>query len=203
MTEREAPMVCPQCGQAHAAVALRRGERALCARCGTVMARRSRCGRDTPLALAVCGLVLAVPACVMPFVTVGRFGSERISVLTSGAGGLWDHGMQVLGGWVLFCGSIGPILLLALLAGLLLCARSGRHPALQQVLERIAHAVQDWAMPEVHVLGVLVAFFKLGDVVSAAVGPGLWCYAAMALAMLAAWNGYRLQPRPAGAEVRS
>lgn len=173
-------------------------------RCGTVIARRPLLGRDTPLALALAGLVLAVPAIWMPFVTVGRFGNVRVNVLVSGAEGLWDRGMGVLAGWVFFCGTAGPILLLGLLAGLLLCARSGRHPRLQGRLGRVAHAMEDWAMPEVHVLGVLVAFFKLGDVVSAQVGPGLWCYAAMALAMLAAWNGYRLQrPLAEAAEART
>jgi paraquat-inducible protein A len=43
-----------------------------------------------------------------------------------------------------------------------------------------------WAIPEVQVLAVLVAFMKLRSVVDIKIGPGFWCYSAMALSLLMA-----------------
>jgi uncharacterized paraquat-inducible protein A len=63
-------------------------------------------------------------------------------------------------------------------------------------LRRWAHAIEYWAMPEVQVLGVMVAFFKLGDLVNLTVGPGLWCYGATSLLTLMAWRRFHLQPSP-------
>ncbi|MNC97084.1 Paraquat-inducible protein A [compost metagenome] len=49
-------------------------------------------------------------------------------------------------------------------------------------------------MPEVQVLGIMVAFLKLGSVVTVKVGPGLWCYGAASLCLLVAWRRFTLQP---------
>ena len=58
-------------------VALARGESALCLRCGAVMVRRPRFGRDGTLAFTLTGLILAVPALLLPFITAGKFGQVR------------------------------------------------------------------------------------------------------------------------------
>jgi paraquat-inducible protein A len=45
-------------------------------------------------------------------------------------------------------------------------------------------------MPEVQVLAVLVAVVKIGSVVHIAIGPGLWCYAGMSMAILLALRSF-------------
>ncbi len=159
------------------------------------MAERGRLGRQAALAFALAGLILAIPAALLPFVTLGKFGRERTTILTDSFQGFWAHGFESLGIWVLLCGVLAPIGLLTLLVAVL---STDRHPALQNLnrqLRRWAHGVEYWAMPEVQVLGVMVAFFKLGDVVQVFVGPGLWCYGAMSLFTLLAWRRFNLQPR--------
>jgi paraquat-inducible protein A len=186
-------LVCPVCAQSHAPVRLERGQKARCARCGTVMARRSYGGLDAPLALALTALILAVPAVVLPFVTLARFGNVRISHLLSGSEGLWRFHMPALSVWVLFCGVVAPLLEITFLALILTWwRRDAADPENPWV--KAAHQLQHWSMPEIHVLAVLVSFFKIGSLAETTTGPGFYCYAAAAIAMLAAWQTFTLEP---------
>ncbi|HEX9783101.1 MAG TPA: paraquat-inducible protein A [Opitutaceae bacterium] len=194
MTSEGEQLVCPGCGQAHKRPALRVGFSAVCVRCGATLERRLWLGEDSPLALALAGLLLFLPAVWLPIVTVGKFGNNRVSRLFDGVEGLWRFDMRALGILVFLCCAIAPLVLLLLIMTVMLRRRFACAPARGAQLERIAHVVQSWSMPEVQVLAVLVSFFKLGDVVEAAIGPGLWFYAAMAAAMLLAWRGFSGQP---------
>ncbi|MGH8019051.1 MAG: paraquat-inducible protein A [Opitutaceae bacterium] len=176
----------------HRIPALHRGFSAVCVRCGTVLARRSRIGADGPLAFAVAGLVLYIPAMRLPLVVVGKFGNDRPGLLSDGVEGLWRYDMRLLGALVLVCSIVAPLLLLLVLISVLVRRRRAGGSS-GGWMERLAQKLHVWAMPEVQVLAVLVSFFKLGDVVDAAIGPGLWCYAAMACVTLAAWRGFTLR----------
>lgn len=186
-------LTCRLCGETHRVVPLAPGERALCHRCGTELARGGRFGADASLVFALTALILAVPAATLPFVTVGKLGAERVTHLATGARGLWAHNMHLLSIWVLICGVFAPILLLGVLGGLLASTRftglwGGTGPWI-----RAAYALEHWAMPEVHVLAVLVAMIKLGSLVHVTIGPGFWCYAVLSLMLLLAWRSFEME----------
>jgi paraquat-inducible protein A len=182
---------CPLCGRLHHPVALKRGERALCARCGTTLDRR-RGGHDAALAFTLTALILAVPAVELPLVVVRKFGAEHASYVWTGIRSLWQDGMPLLSVWVALCGVVVPLTLLTTLVMLILARSRGPYRRAARVWARTAHALQHWSMPEVQVLAVLVAFVKIGALVQVHPGLGLWFYAAMTVAMLLAWRSTEL-----------
>ncbi len=185
-------LTCPHCGQTHTLPNLAAGERAMCVRCDTTLARGARLGGESALAFAVTGLCLAVPATLLPFVEVSKFSADRVSTAFSGVRALWDNGMHLLALWVFLCGLLVPYLLLGALTGILLLLRTRPDPegCAPQLLLRIVRAFEHWSLPEVHVLAVLVAFAKLGSLVHVNPGPGLYCYAAMSACLLTAWSSF-------------
>lgn len=194
----ETPLLaCKLCGHPHAPVALRTGQRALCVQCGGLLAKKGRFGAHASLAFAVTGLILAVPALSLPFITVAKFGNVRVNLLSSGSGALWDDGMGVLAVWVFICSALGPVLLFATMIALLAGrTREGFAPVR---LHRALHALEHWAMPEVYVLAVLVALFKLGTLVNVFIEPGFWCYTAMSIVLLLAWRSFEFETTTRGA----
>jgi paraquat-inducible protein A len=188
--QRPTPLACRWCGESHHAVPLRRGERAVCSKCGGTLARYSLLGPST-LALAVTATVLAIPAALLPLVVVHKFGGSHESYLWTGIRALWRDGMPVLSVWVTLCGIAVPIALLGTLLVLATADRVGDDQS-RRFWTRAAIAFQRWSMPEVQVLAVLVAFVKIGALVDVHPGAGLWFYAAAAVTILVAWRSSRL-----------
>jgi paraquat-inducible protein A len=189
---RNAQLACHLCGQVHRPVALSPGETASCTRCAAVLDRKRRLGSDAALAFAVTGLILAIPACFLPFISAGKLGADRVSVLYTGVGALWDQGMRAVAMLVLLCGAVLPVALLAILAIILAPPGISQRIGNRTLLSRTARILQNWAIPEVQVLAVLVALLKLGSLVTVSIGPGFWCYCAMAFSLLLALRNFDL-----------
>lgn len=163
-------------------------------RCDGVLAQGTRSGPDSALVFSITGLILAVPAMLLPFVSAGKLGDERVSLLFTGVRRLWDGGMRSLAILVFVCGGLLPLMLLATLALLHLPSRLGWRPPGLGLLVRTAHLLEHWAIPEVQVLAVLVALMKLGSVVNVTIGPGFWCYCGMAFFLLIAVHNFDFDP---------
>jgi paraquat-inducible protein A len=201
MNAEDDPLICPVCGQPHQRVHLKAGQKAECLRCDTLLARGRWLGPEAPLVFAVTGLVLAVPACLLPFITAGKLGDQRVSLVFTGVGALWDNGMRALSMLVLFMGGIVPIGLLVTLV-LLLAPPPPRRSVLDpRELARVAAFLERWAIPEVQVLAILVALLKLGSLVDVELGAGFWCYCAMTLSLIFALRGVEKQKLPDGQDI--
>lgn len=184
-------LACHLCGQEHRPIRLAPGDKALCVRCDAVLAQGTRLGPDTALVFSITGLIFALPAALLPFVSAGKLGDERISLLFTGVGSLWNGGMRSMAILVFLCGGLLPLSLLAILTVLHAPShRPGRQKANFHLLFRAARILEHWAIPEVQVLAVLVALAKLGSLVDVTIGPGFWCYCAMALSLLIALHSF-------------
>ncbi|HZZ20431.1 MAG TPA: paraquat-inducible protein A [Opitutaceae bacterium] len=156
------------------------------------MARGRRLGPEAPLVFALTALILAVPACTLPFMGAGKLGDERTSLLFTGVGAIWAQGMRATATLVLLLGGIIPIALAVAIA-LLLAPRELRGIFFtDSEIAKLAGFLEQWSIPEVQVLAVLVALMKLGSLVHVTIGPGFWCYCGMSVFLLMALRGIDL-----------
>lgn len=143
---------------------------------------------DSCLALSATALIFYIAGLSLPLATAAKFGEKHEGFLLSGVASLWESGNWHLAILVAVCGAAAPIVLTGSLCVLLFAARARQpRPELRRWLH-LAARVEQWSMPEVHMLGVIVAFTKLSALVATEPGPGLWCYGLAAFFTLAAWR---------------
>jgi paraquat-inducible protein A len=181
---------CPWCGQLHTHIELRPREISQCVRCGAQLARGRASDWIVTLAWVLTGLILWIPANLLPIVVLSRFGNTHESQLITGAIGLWREGQPWTAVLVVLCGIAAPALLLVAFTCMLIPITLGRPTARLRFLIRWLRALELWSIPEVYLLAVLVAFIKIGSLADAIPAAGLWCYAGMALALLIAWRRF-------------
>jgi paraquat-inducible protein A len=177
---------CRDCGQRQIVPALRPGALVSCRRCDRVLRRTRRDPIDVPLALYVGALMLLLISCGMTMLSVSRAGLSHDADLFSGPLGLTEHGMWPLAALVLFTTIGAP---LAKVLGNIYVLAGVRMPDpprhLRAVYAGMVH-LSHWSMIEVYLLGVFVAYTKLGALVRIDVGVGLYALGALLLTMVAA-----------------
>jgi len=148
--------------------------------------RRSRTDPlQRPLAIAVTGLLLLLIAVSLPFMNISLGGRAIESHFTTGAValepfGYWELTLVILGTTV-----AAPLVRLLCLIGVLLGLQVHAPPRRLYILFRIAMGLRQWAMVEVYMLGIFVAYSKLIDLVHVTVGPAVYALGALMLAMAA------------------
>ena len=173
--------------------------RPVCARCHTTLAASHPRRRQLSAALAVAALVFYPPAMLLPMLRLERLGHSHQDSLLSGVWSLLEQGYWLVGTVVLVFSVILPpakLLALAVLAapGLL------RHAPHRALLYRLTEGVGRFGMLDVMLVAILVAFVKLGDLVTIHAGPGLLAFFLLvALSLLATlvfdpWQLWRETP---------
>jgi paraquat-inducible protein A len=179
-------MACHDCGLLHHVWPLRAAGAASCTRCGAVLYRHKPDSIDRALMLTVAALLLFVVANSFPFLTFKLEGRATTSTLMTGVIQLYRDGMWPLAALVLGATILVPLAKLLATVYVLLPLRLGRRiPGLAPVFRAI-ETMQPWAMMEVFLLGVIVAYVKLSDLATLELGIALYAFIALILIMIAA-----------------
>jgi paraquat-inducible protein A len=194
------PIICHDCGLLLTAPSLPDGGVAACPRCGATLYRHRRDSIERALGLVVAALILFVVTHGSPFLTFRMEGLEQPSRLATGAVELYEQGLWPLAGLVFLVAILVPLIKLLSLAAVLTPLHRGRRPRWLAPLFRFCETLHPWAMMEVYLLGVFVAYVKLIDLATIDVGVGLFAFAALILVMVAIDSV--LEPRDVWEEIR-
>lgn len=175
-------IACPTCDLLHGAVAVPRGGRLRCRRCGTVLLTGRPGVVDRALAAAVASVVLMLGAVFFPFLDLSVAGLTRSASVLDAALAFSGPLMVPLALATALLIVVIPILRASALGYTLLPLRLGRAPAPGAARAfRLATALKPWAMAEIFILGVVVALVKVGGMASITLGPAFWAMASLVL----------------------
>lgn len=180
---------CPECGLFQAVPTMRPGQVAECTRCGALLRRRRRDALETTLAFSVTGLLLFAIAATTPLLGLRLAGQQRDTTLTALPSAFEDQGIWQLAIVVLATTLIAPVLKLALTAAVIIGLRTEIAPSTLAAMERWRKRLTPWAMIEVFLLGVFVAYTRLAALAEVQVGLALYALGGLMLVIVAtdAW----------------
>ena len=191
---RAPPLIeCHDCGLFLRAKALPERSTAKCPRCGAGLYRRTHRGIDHAIALSIAGVFLFAIANVYPFMTFKLDGREQVSTLITGVWEFLGQGLWPLAVLVLACTIVIPLAGILGTLAVLIPVRYGLRVRGLGHLFRIVEIMRPWAMMEVFMLGVLVAYVKLTDLATLEIGPALVAFTALIFVLAAAESS--IEPR--------
>jgi paraquat-inducible protein A len=176
---------CPGCGLLQTVPPLAPGMTAQCGRCPTTLRRTSAHRPDHILALALTAFVLLVVMCSTTLMSVETAGISHVADLFSGPQELVRRNMAELAAVVLFVTVLAPFARLIGTLYVLLRLHETPPPRHLRRVFALAEKLRPWSMIEVFVLGVFVAYVKLGDLVHIGLAAGV--YALLALTFVLVW----------------
>ncbi len=177
---------CLACGQFQRVPPVKAKQAAHCLRCDTPLRR----GRAHPLtyslAFTIAAAAMLLLAVGMPFLGLRALGRSFPSTMLTGPISLSNHGLPELGLLVLLTAIVMPAVKLGLMLWVLVGLRTANPPrGLPQAFAWL-DTVRPWAMVEVFMLGVFVAFSRLEAIATVTIGPALYAIGACMLASAAA-----------------
>lgn len=149
-----------------------------CSRCETRLSTPSPLhDNQRSAAIAAAALALSIPALTLPFLRIERLGQSLENSLIGGVRVLFEERHLLVGFVVLVCSIILPLCKLSALLMLSLQPDwlESRHRAFTY---RAVEKLGRWGMLDVLLVAVMIAFIKLGTLVSFSAGSGLVTFVA-------------------------
>lgn len=165
--------------------ALPRKAAACCLRCGSVLRQDRTDPAGRALALSIAAVFLFSQAVSLPFMSI-ELGAVRTTTMIGGPEALQQDGMWELGLVVLATTMLAPIAKLGSLIYVLVGVKFGFTSRHLTMVFRWVEMLTPWSMVEVFLLGVFVAYTKLGDLAPVSVGAAVYALGGLMLLMAAA-----------------
>ncbi|SRR5258706_2610196 len=176
-------VACPDCDLLHAGEPLAPGEKARCIRCGGTLPLAGAHSHEAALAIVIAALITFVIANAAPLMQMSELGRVASTTVAGSAWQMWNEGSEPTAILVAVCSIVAPGAYLSMTLATLLASRREPAPRWAGVLQRWARAIHPWAMPEVMLLGTLVAYVKISQLADASPGAGMYATAALVALM--------------------
>lgn len=183
-------LACPECDLLLHGGSPVVGDKVHCPRCHCLLHRPRVHSIARTLALSLTGLFLLLPANLLPIVGIKVLGSSNDGTLLSGTVTLFNEGMWGVASLVFLSSILFPVLsivLSLLISGHLYFNRPNRH--LSAWLRTLQH-IDEWAMLEVYLLGIIVACVKLASMAELKFGLGLTAFVLLLLVTVTLANNF-------------
>jgi len=178
---------CPECDLLLNPAEPGHGDKAHCPRCGYLLQRPHKHSIERTLALSLAGLILIVPANLLPMIAVKILGNSQDGNLWSGVLALFNEEMWAVAVLVMLSSVLLPLVNMGLAFVISLHLFIKKPSNYLIFWMRWYQHLNEWAMIEVYALGIIVAWVKLADDADIRFGFGLYAFVGLLIvnAMLA------------------
>jgi paraquat-inducible protein A len=177
---------CQDCGLFQTLPALEPQAVALCCRCNATLRHGRHDSINRALACTIGAFALFLVSLQLPFMDVSAVGTTYDATLFTGPDMLGQRGMWEISTVVLFTLVAMPAVQLMLLLYVLAGLRLPALPPFSRGAFGFVERVRPWAMVEVFLLGVFVAYTRLQAIAEVTIGPGLIALAGVMLCVIMA-----------------
>jgi paraquat-inducible protein A len=179
-------IACHECGTVHHLPTMPDDTIARCVACGAKILVHFERSVERTLAFYLAALALVVVANAFPILSMSMGGQANASTILDSAKALYDDGMWPLALAVGLAGIFLPVAKILGMLAILVPLQLGLRPPWTVVGFRWVELLQAWAMMEVYLLGVIVAFVKLQDLATVHLGVAFYAFVGTIILMAAA-----------------
>lgn len=147
-------------------------QKALCPCCNTVLHSPKNHTIDKTLAVSLAGLLLLLPAAIMPLMGIYAAGQYNQASLIACIAFLANNGFYFIAFCVFLFAIAVPAVRLFTAFYLTCCVKYQLQQPYLLIFFRSYHLLNHWAMIHVFFLGVIVSLYKLVDIADIAIGAG-------------------------------
>lgn len=180
---------CEECDLLVAVPPIAEGERAECPRCNHTLTQRPKQGFERALAFAIAGCIFFAISLAYPFLTLANGGIENVMTLLEASAAIYREQDPVLAAIVFVAILLLPIALMLSVVALVIPLLLGKPVSWLPQLAKFMFWLNDWAMVEVFVIGVIVSLVKIAKLATVILGLSFWAYILFAICLTAAMSG--------------
>lgn len=167
---------CPDCDLLVAKLPPPEGHKTKCPRCGRILLQHCHETVARSLALALTGLLLYVPAIFMPLLTFQRLGLSESGNILQTIGEFIKNEYYFVAVAVFLSTVVFPLLKLSLLTFVSFSLKLRYFPVYLGKLFRIYNHLEEWAMVEVFLLGIMITIIKMHSTTDIYFNIGFYCF---------------------------
>lgn len=161
------------------------GQKSECPRCGYVLAKYKKNSVSKSLALGISGLLLYIPAIFFPLMTFKKIGMTDSGNIFETIIDFYTKDYFFVATIVLVSAVIFPLCKLSLLVIVTLCIKLQNFPAILPRIFRLYLNLEDWAMTEVYLLGIMVTVMKMHHSYEIIFDTGFFCFVGLVIITIA------------------
>lgn len=176
---------CPECDLLLPKIRVAEGQKSECPRCGYVLAKHKKNSVARSLALGISGLLLYLPAIFLPLMTFKKLGMTDSANIFETIIEFYADDYFFVAAMVLFSAVLFPLFKLSLLVTVTLCIKLQNFPAILTRLFRLYIHLEDWAMLEVYLLGIMVTIIKMYHSTEIVFNTGFFCFISLVIITIA------------------
>jgi len=178
-------IACPDCDLLMQKADAPAGHSIICPRCGKTISRGSTDSIVKVLALSIAGLLLYLPAILLPLMTMESFGFSDSANIIDSIVSFYKTGYYLVSFMVLLSAVIFPLVLLSSVFIISLQLYRHKYPWYLAKLYRAYLHLEEWAMVEVYLLGIMVTVIKMESSTNVSFNTGIFCFSGLVLLTIA------------------